>query len=573
MPIRNRFSSLISVLGIGGAIGCVAPDLDHEATTTQAVTFNISQAATGGFSPFGVSVVQGDQVVWHFPSASPGNAVARRVFASGRYEIAPYTPSFANEFVGPMITAPSGVFALGPTGNGLTSQSTPCVPNASRIAQRTTGGVTEYLCRSQVAANYQRTMESTWADPSITGVFIRLQWKDLQPTMGTWNDSVLLRETDAAVAHGKLYSIVIESGRDGQPPWLLAPVASGGAGLTGYELDSNDELSAAGVCNPNDYFHYADPTTMAYQTLYKAALTHVADVLKQSSARYRALAYIKPSGANRGTGENRLPTRCKVGAGCICNNQVWAEQAHYAPHKLYTYYADQITHIALTFPGKSMSYMLIQAGFPRVGEDQCWDGAAGAGVTCPPAAVDLTVPQGTEQTEHIIDAALGSLPNGTFIVEHQGLDMDPASVNWWVTSRGMMFGTPTMFQTSAGGQVGSPADVGDTLQNLWTNSNASALEIYEERLWEANGAALGGAANPTHTIGQWNVDLHARRRLSYPVLGDPAPTTYRFTIGAPVLPGLPPPLNFENDMYIDPRHPVLQGVDCANASSPCIHVF
>jgi hypothetical protein len=128
-----------------------------------------------------------------------------------------------------------------------------------------------------------------------------------------------------------------------------------------------------------------------------------------------------------------------------------------------------------------------------------------------------------------------------------------------------------MFQTSAGGQVGSPADVGNTLQNLWSNSGASALEIYEERLWEANGAPLAGAG--AHTIGQWNAELHGRRRVTYPVLGDPAPTTYTFTIGTPVIPAVPPPNNFEDDAYVDPRYPVTQAVGCLNGASPCVHVY
>ena len=387
---------------------------------------------------------------------------------------------------------------------------------------------TEYLCRSPDLANYGRTMASTWANPDITGVFIRLQWKDLQPTRTSWDDTILIREADAAVANGKLYSVVIESGRDGQPPWLFDSVQSGGAGLAALELIWKDDLDSTSC---TDTALYADPTTGTYRHLYKEALTHVANVLKQNSARYRALAYIKPSGANRATGENRLPTRCKPGC-AICNNQVWGA-AGYQPGKLYAFYEEQIAHIADQFPGKSMSFMLIQAGFPRVGTWGCYENANG-GMNCPLGTPFLhqTVPGGTEQTEAIINDAVAAYPMGKFVVEHQGLDMAPGSVNQWVTDIGAT-GKPTMFQTSAGGQVGSPAQLGDTIQNLWDNSAASALEIYEERLWEANHAALGGATNPTRSIGDWNTELHARRRAAYPVLGDPAPTTYTFTFGTP----------------------------------------
>lgn len=113
-----------------------------------------------------------------------------------------------------------------------------------------------------------------------------------------------------------------------------------------------------------------------------------------------------------------------------------------------------------------MSYMLIQAGFPRVGEYGCYENAT-RGTTCPPGTPvkHQTVPGGTEQTETIINRAVAAYPLGRFVVEHQGLDMAPGSVNRWVTDIGAT-GKPTMFQTSAGGQVGSPVQLGDTIQNL-----------------------------------------------------------------------------------------------------------
>ena len=557
--------------------GCKLGDVTATSSAQAISTVHVYQdATTKAFAPFSFAVHSGDTVVWHFPTASPGNSVARRVYVRaipnsytpGWYAIAPYTPTYANELVGPMIEAPSGIFALGPTGYGMVEQSAPCSPPASRIATRSVGMTTEYLCRSQDPANYGRTMASTWANPDITGVFIRLQWKDLQPTKFTWDDTVLIREADAAVGAGKLYSVVIESGRDGQPPWLFDSVPRG-AGLAALKLNWNDELDATRC---SDIARYADPTTAVYQQLYLDALTHVANVLKQSSARYRALAYIKPSGANRATGENRLPSRCKPACD-VCNNEVWAA-AGYQPSKLYAFYERQFVHIAAQFPHKSMSYMLIQAGFPRVGEFGCYENATG-GTTCPPGTPvkHQTVPGGTEQTETIINGAVAAYPLGRFVVEHQGLDMAPGSVNRWVTDIGAT-GKPTMFQTSAGGQVGSPVQLGDTIQNLWDNSTASALEIYEERLWEANHASLGGVANPTRTIGDWNNELHARRLSAYPALGDPAPLTYTFTFDTPVVKPLPPPNNYEYNAYVDPRlQPVTQADGCVDGFSPCVVVY
>ena len=565
-------SEMIASRPITFVLACTAcsaasePTPDAPADAPEAALVDIYEDADGAFSPSNVVARAGNQIVWHFPQASPGNAVVRRVDNAGTYEIAPYTPAFANELAGPMITAPSGVFALGPTGLGFVEQSAPCAPPTQiPIATRSAGAATEYLCRTSDPSRKGRALASTWADPNITGVFIRLQWKDIQPTLGgPYVFDTLRAEADMAIANGKLFSVVIESGRDGQPDWLFEP-APLGLGLPGYDLDSNDDNDL--VCRAQDTVRYADPTRSEYKTAYFAALTAVANELKRNSAHYRALAYIKPSGANRATGENRLPTRCKTGAGCICNNQVWAEQAAYKPSNLYAFYREQFALIAEQFPGKSMAYMLIQAGFPRVGEDQCWLDAANA-VHCPTGAVDLVVPGGTAQTRVIIDDAGATYPDGRFVVMHQGLDAAPGSVNPFVIDHGTEFGTPTMFQTSAGGQVGSPADVGNTIENLWANSGASAIELYEERIWEATNAPLGGATYPDRTIGDWNTELHDRRRVTYSALGDPAPTTYTFTLGAPLAPA-----SSEQDLYIDPRNqPVTQAAGCLDGFSPCVNV-
>ena len=202
-------------------------------TVVQATsTVHVYEDTSGKFTPYNVPLRTGDRVTWHFPNASPGNAVVRRVATTGVWSIAPYTPGFANELAGPMIQAPSGVFALGPAGNGLVVQhDEECVSSEYEKAHRLHDGHRDYLCRTDSPNKYGRTMESTWSDPGITGVFIRLRWKDLQPGQNVWDDEILIRETDAAVAHGKLYSLVIESGRDGQPPWLTRPVLLGGLGL------------------------------------------------------------------------------------------------------------------------------------------------------------------------------------------------------------------------------------------------------------------------------------------------------------------------------------------------------
>lgn len=100
-----------------------------------------------------------------------------------------------------------------------------------------------------------------------------------------------------------------------------------------------------------------------YKAHYFALLRATADHLKTRASWYNALASVKPSGANLFTAENRLP------GGCFdplcCTDQVWAD-ADYTPDYLAGFYAEQLDVIAEAFPGKTMSYALIQAGFPRI---------------------------------------------------------------------------------------------------------------------------------------------------------------------------------------------------------------
>ena len=78
------------------------------------------------------------------------------------------------------------------------------------------------------------------------------------------------------------------------------------------------------------------PADETYRYYYGLLLTAVAEHIKDRNDWYRALAYVKPSGMNLFSAENRLPNRCVDGPTpgrraananqCACNTQVWAEQ-------------------------------------------------------------------------------------------------------------------------------------------------------------------------------------------------------------------------------------------------------
>jgi hypothetical protein len=115
--------------------------------------------------------------------------------------------------------------------------------------------------------------------------------------------------------------------------------------------------------------------------------------IKSRADWYRALAYIKPSGANLFTHENRLPKRCSPG--CVCNTQIFAQHG-YTPSGLYAFYQAQTALLAAEFPNKTISYALIQEGFPLVSNAGAYEQSDGTSSGGP-------LPEGTEQTQTIID--------------------------------------------------------------------------------------------------------------------------------------------------------------------------
>jgi hypothetical protein len=518
--------------------------------------------AAGNISPQQDELHSGQTAVWTFATASPANALVRQTWIDSHYAAAPYDPSYVNEFMTPLPKGMSGIFVISETEGGLVEQTSPCVAQSETKATRTVDGTLWYLCTtdsSPTAPHYQKTMDSTWANPAITGVFIRLKWSDLQTSPTTYNDSILLREVDKAVANGKLYSIAIKSGaeNDATPSWLFYPPPAG-AGLTPVMLDWNEDSPDSNT----PLQAYGDPTDAIYRQLYFDMLSHVASVLKQDSARWRALAYVKLSGANSRSAENRLPSGCKTGRDATCNNKAWAE-AGYTPDGLELFYQEQMRRIAQEFPGKSMSFSLIQAGLPRVNNAGCYLDATDTN-TCPLGVDPLANPMigPFRQTENIInyarstygdDVAIAHLglgpkpdfsdptkyavgtgcplplaPNGTYA--HGPNGVGSGCPNKWATDVGAVGGL-THFQTNNASGVGNSAQLASALDNMWSNSNSAMLEIYEARAWEASDSILDRSLPPNqqHTLAEWNQRLHDRRRANFPALGDPAPRTISFT--------------------------------------------
>ena len=369
-------------------------------------------------------------------------------------------------------------------------------------------------------------------------MFIRLCRNRVQIAPGTADSSFdfrdLEREIAQAVKHGKLYSLAIKAGSEGTPAWIfkngVTPLALQDAG--------SDNERTPGSCGPR--MTLGSPTDPAFQKHYFDMLTKVADRIRARADWFRALAYIKPAGANLFSHENRLPKRCDPG--CICNTQVFAEHG-YTPSKLYQFYRKQFALLKQQFPGKAISYQLIQDGFPPVNDAGGYERADGSSSSGRP------LPGGVEQTEHILEMGqeqLGSL----FVVQHNGLQVyrtdcaEPAGgragrggrggraaiqanrgggcPNRWVLRAGADGKTITGFQTQNLGDINTPADIDLALKNAWVNSDASFVEFYEAPLWLA-ATTNNGILPSRRTIAQWANDFHERRRKQFSSMGESVP--------------------------------------------------
>ncbi|MEA2166529.1 MAG: hypothetical protein QOK37_4656 [Thermoanaerobaculia bacterium] len=341
-----------------------------------AATVTVKVNSDGSFSPSIVTISSGDTIEWTLNG--PGDSIIPVSWdgVSGGVcsAIKPYSPTDPNDLTGPMPLAVSGIFTLSPIDLGFS-----VVPASSTCPG---GGAPAAVAGSQMLCHGGQngaTMDVTWQDPSLTAVFIRLLWRDVQIAPGTADSSfdftVLDREVNKAVKNGKVYSLAIRAGDDGTPSWLFTN------GVTALQLqDSGEDAEGCGT-----RMTLGTPTEITYQNHYFDLLRKVAAHLKTRADWYRALAYIKPSGANLQTHENRLPKRCSTG--CICNSQLFAQRG-YTPAGLYAFYQVQTNLLAAEFPNKTMVYALIQDGFPRVngsGGYETSDGSSSGGGPLPGA--------------------------------------------------------------------------------------------------------------------------------------------------------------------------------------------
>ncbi len=499
----------------------------------------IRVAADGSLSPRELEIQRGETVTFELASHRDSVVRTRAPSKPGTCgEPVPWTPE---TLAAPSGLAPGGLYVLSPF------LGEPGLEVVARGAcQR--GDIAavqgdQVLCSSGPKG---RLLQETLDNPAIAGIHVRLDWDQIQPGPDRYDFSAVAAELDRIVASGKRFALSVRAGKDGTPDWIF----SAGVQRLGFQ-DAGFYLTGCG-----DRMDLGSPADPKYGELWNAMMREVSAFVRSRADWYRALSAVRLGGTNIHTAEIRLPNRCLPEC-AVCNTEVWA-QSGYRPSKLYDFYDRQEEVVAAAFPERTMTYMLIHAGMPRVSEDGCWlvgeDGKA-AKTGCRGGVSKGTdrLPRRTEQTEELLRRGIARY-GSRFAIQHNGLASDPgpgkcpsyrqhpvqppvrggaeACPNTWVLEAGAsapdLF---TGFQTRARLDVGSQAALDATLVNAWDNSDAVLVEIYEERAWEATRLEAAGTRGPSGlTLAEWDARFRERRtRRANPKVPDPDALVFRHT--------------------------------------------
>lgn len=507
-----------------------APARDGPARTPSAPAGDVQIQVNkdGSFTPAEVEVRAGDTVVWKLSDRERDSIVPLKSGSGPTCSNVAKWTGKSRDLTGPMPRNPSGVFVLNQDGPGFVVQG--------GGGKKGSGPAPALEKSGELGA----VMQESWRSDENAGAFLRIRWNWLQPDRrGDYDWDVLDREVSRAVAAGKLYSIGVKAGFYGTPDWIFDE---------GVEKLIFRDFSSGGAykdpCNCGAFSVLGSPTDPRFEELYFEMLEAVADHLKSNAAWYRNLAYVKPSGANLYSVENRLPKRCNCSELCpdapcrvpkqyrdapmldeggrICNSKVWAK-AGFTAKGLARFYDRQLTHLASQFPEKDFAYLLIQSGFPlvtspsdyiRCGEDELEGG-----------------PGGTEQTRDIVKAGFEKHKE-RFAVQHAGLQIERAPNPFLLRFKKLHPSTIVGLQTT--NDVTDAALLGKALANGVNNSGATFIEIYEAAAWKAEWQGeTDPSARPKRDLAAWNEVLHERRRddaVGDGPLRDPFPAYHSFTV-------------------------------------------
>ena len=177
----------------------------------QPQTHTVLVNADGSFEPKWTYIHDGDMVKWQFSARTdaiiPVNPIDSLTVSCSAYK--PYDPTDPNELTEPMPRAASGISTLGADGPGFVIETLGARGASCNYYQALDKVGNQYLCNT---GEPYATMDWTWQNPNLTGVFIRLRWDEVNPGPGGYDWTAMDREIEKAIRNGKLYSLSFKAG-------------------------------------------------------------------------------------------------------------------------------------------------------------------------------------------------------------------------------------------------------------------------------------------------------------------------------------------------------------------------
>ena len=307
-------------------------------------------------------------------------------------------------------------------------------------------------------------LNSTWDNEDITGAVIRINWKDLQKYDSKSASIVfdwtrLDAEFNQAAKRGKVIFLELLAG-SGIPDWVFdfGQTITAGPSDAGLAAPITLRDTGSGGTGAGWLGRNGSPTDPHYISLVGNLVHEVVNHLRNDSRFFQALGSLKVTGTNFMTGEMRLQKNCTDDGSCPncwCNTEIWQTArgvllppssgainndvatmgGGYTELGLYNFVQKIENRIFQETQGqKSLIFMLIQAGFPRVRvAGDFWRESTKSG-----GPVDASgAYSGVSQTVNLLEFGRqglfmtqpGSLPNASvgklFIPQHAGLQRLP----------------------------------------------------------------------------------------------------------------------------------------------------
>ncbi len=328
-----------------------------------------------------------------------------------------------------------------------------------------------------------------WEVPGLSGVLLVLEWDEVETAPDVYDWSVLDRTLTLAAEHDRAVFVAWRTGVFCAPAWAWTQ------GATPVRTEAfSDPTPEPGKRGCGFEGRVGNPADERYLALWLEHVRAFGAHVRERGDWWQALAKVDVGGLGNVTDEWQL-ARGSAGTGCPDNTVAWAA-AGYTPEALYAFYTASLKATAAAFPGKTVGWMLIQDGFPRIPSDI--EGAAQARELmriCTTTLKTLCMPQHN-------GIRPGQRPN--LMVIRAGKD-----------------GFLTAYQTVNDRKgVSSWRDIAGVLEVMTQESSAVALELYEEVVLRER------STFPPGELERWS-DRLAQRRAAWP--DPPSPTSWSTT--------------------------------------------